>query len=171
MNTTMITSPLKRSGTVAFSLLLCFFMTACGLHLKGTTILPSSLKQVSLAGIDINGDFGRALRTTFAGARSNLQVNNESATVLTISRLVEERKASAFNSNRTVSQYLLTMSFQYSLQSDGKNLGTFPVSLDTTHNYDSSYVLGEVEESEQLREGLRKDAARLILQKLVNLAP
>ena len=160
----------RRSGTLIFSFLLCLTLTACGFHLKETIELPTAYKNVSLQGIGIERNFGRILRDTFTDARSDLQANANHPTKLTISNLEEGRRVAAYNFDRTVRQYLLFMKFQYTLEADGKKLGTFPINIDSTLNYDSDFVLGEQEEERLIRDELRRDAARLILLRFKSVA-
>lgn len=152
------------------SLLLCFSLAGCGFHLRETTELPAAFKQVSLQGINIERDFGRVLRDTFTDARSDLQANNSHPTKLTISNLEEKRRVAAYNFDRTVRQYMLYMKFDYTLEANGKKVGTYPVNIDATLNYDSDFVLGEQEEERLIRHELRRDAARLILLRFRSIA-
>jgi len=160
----------RRSGTLIISCLLCLTLTACGFHLKETTELPSTFQKVSVQGISIERNFGRVLRDAFTDARSDLQANTDHPTKLTISKLEEGRRVAAYNFDRTVRQYLLFMTFEYTLEANGKKLGTFPVNIDSTLNYDSDFVLGEQEEERLIREELRRDAARLILLRFKSVA-
>ena len=152
----------KRFKMPIISLLLGLSLTACGFHLKKTAELPAGFKQVSLQGIGIERNFGRVLKDAFTDARSDLQANGSQPTKLTISNLEEKRRVAAYNFDRTVRQYLLYMKFDYTLEANGKKLGTFPVNIDAILNYDSDFVLGEQEEQRLIRHDLRKDAARLI---------
>ena len=166
----MNSKKLARFGTFFTSALLLVSLAGCGFHLRETTELPTAFKKVSLQGIGIERNFGRVLRNAFVDARSDLQANNTHPTKLTISRLEENRRVSAYNSDRTVRQYLLYMKFAYTLEANGKVLGTYPVNIDATLNYDSDFVLGEQAEERTIRDGLRKDAARLILLRFKSLA-
>ena len=166
----MVSNILKRSGILVIGGLLCLSLTACGFKLKETTELPTAFQQVSLQGISIERNFGRALKDAFTDARSDLQANNTHPTKLTISDLEEKRRVAAYNFDRTVRQYLLYMKFDYTLEANGKKLGTYPVNIDATLNYDSDFVLGEQEEERLIRQELRKDAARLILLRFKSLA-
>ena len=166
----MLIKSFKPFWTLFFSSLLCLMLTACGFHLKETTELPKDFQQVSLQGIGIERNFGRVLRDTFTDARSDLQLNSKLATKLTISNLVEGRRVAAYNFDRTVRQYLLFMKFDYTLEANGKKLGTYPVNIDATLNYDSDFVLGEQEEERLIRQDLRRDAARLIVLRFKSVA-
>ena len=166
----MLIKKIRRSGTLILSLLLCASLTACGFHLRETTELPPQFKQVSLQGINIERNFGRVLKDAFTDARSELQANNIHPTKLTISNLEETRRVSAYNFDRTVRQYLLFMKFDYTLEANGKKLATYPVNIDATLNYDSDFVLGEQEEERLIRDGLLKDAARLVLLRFKSIA-
>ena len=160
----------RRSGTLVICGLLCLSLAACGFKLRETTELPSAYQQVSLQGIGIERNFGRVLKDAFTDARSDLQANNTHPTKLIISDLVENRRVSAYNFDRTVRQYLLYMKFNYTLEANGKKLGSYPVNIDATLNYDSDFVLGEQAEERLIRQELRKDAARLILLRFKSLA-
>ena len=160
----------KRSGSLIISFLLCLTLTACGFHLKETTELPAAFKKVSIQGISIERNFGRALRNAFTDARSDLQAGSNHSTKLTISNLEEGKRIAAYNFDRTVRQYLLFMKLEYTLESDGKKLGTYPINIDSTLNYDSDFVLGEQEEERLIRDELRRDAARLILLRFKSVA-
>jgi len=166
----MHTKNVRRSITLIISFLLCLSLTACGFHLKETTELPAAFKQVSLQGISIERNFGRVLRDAFTDARSDLQANSTHSTKLTISNLEEKRQVAAYNFDRTVRQYLLYMKFDYTLEANGKKVGTYPVNIDATLNYDSDFVLGEQEEERLIRHELRGDAARLILLRFKSIA-
>lgn len=166
----MSTNYFRRLGTLIVSCLLCLTLTACGFHLKETTELPEAFKKVSVQGISIERNFGRILRYAFMEARSELKADNSHPTKLTISNLVESRRIAAYNFDRTVRQYLLFMTFDYTLESNGKKLGTYKVNIDSTLNYDSDFVLGEQEEERLIRKDLRRDAARLILLRFKSIA-
>lgn len=166
----MHTKHIRRSITLTISFLLCLSLTACGFHLKETTELPAALKQVSLQGLSIERNFGRVLRDAFTDARSDLQANKTHPTKLTISNLEEKRRVAAYNFDRTVRQYLLYMKFDYTLEANGKKVGTYPVNIDAILNYDSDFVLGEQEEESLIRHELRRDAARLILLRFKSVA-
>ena len=57
-----------------------------------------------------------------------------------------------------------------SAEANGKKLGTYPVNIDATLNYDSDFVLGEQEEERLIRQDLRRDAARLIVLRFKSVA-
>ena len=161
---------IRQAVLVTLGCMLCLTLTACGFHLKETTELPAAFKQVSVQGISIERNFGRELRNAFIDARSELQVNDKHSTKLTIKNLEEGKRIAAYNFDRTVRQYLLFMKLEYTLEANGQKLGTYPINIDSTLNYDSDFVLGEQEEERLIREQLRRDAARLILLRFKSVA-
>lgn len=166
----MYTKSVRQSITLVISFLLCLSLTGCGFHLRETTELPAALKQVSLQGLGTENNFGRVLRDAFTDARSDLKAGTTHPTKLIISNLEEKRRVAAYNFDRTVRQYLLYMKFDYTLEANGKKVGTHSVNIDATLNYDSDFVLGEQEEERLIRNELRRDAARLVLLRFKSIA-
>lgn len=139
-------------------------------HLRGTSVMPKSYNVIYLQGVDPSLDFGRILSDALQRSGSRVVAQRKDAdVVLNIRGLSESKRVVGYGSNREVKEYLIYIRFKYSVQSVTTGdilLSSSEVNMDKIQAYDSTFVLGKVEEEGLLRERLREDAARQILLRM-----
>lgn len=139
-------------------------------HLRGASVMPKSYNAIYLQGIDPSFNFGHILSDALQRSGSRVVPQRENAdVVLNISQLRESKRVVGYGTNREVKEYLVYIRFKYSVQSVATGdilLSTSEVNLDKTQAYDSTFVLGKVEEEGLLRERLRENAARQVLLRM-----
>jgi LPS-assembly lipoprotein len=154
-----------------FILLSVTLLVACGFHLRGTVELSAEITPIFLEqGADsaLNREL-RALLSQY-GKNNLTQTKSEARTVLNIVSVREKKRVVAVDSNGRARQYDLNFILRYKLT--GKNIPQVGddnirvLQLRRSINFDPENVLAIEHEVETLYNDMRKDSARLILQRL-----
>jgi len=136
-------------------------------YLRGSAVLPKSFNSIYLQGVDRFNSFGGILRTVILQSGSRVALTrSEADVVLSVQNLSESKRVISYGTDREVKEYLIFIRFNFSLKSVKTGnilLSSSEVNIDKIQTYDSTFVLGKVEEEMLLREKLRNDAARQVL--------
>ena len=154
-----------------FIVLSVCLLAACGFHLRGPVELSAEITPIFLEqGAD--NALNRELRALLSrSGKNNLtQTKSEAKAVLSIVSAREKKRVVAVDNSGRARQYDLSYILRYRLT--GKNvpqLGADNISvlhLKRSLNFDPESVLAIGHEVETLYRDMRKDSARLILQRL-----
>ena len=154
-----------------FIVLSVYLLTACGFHLRGAVELSPEITPIFLEqGAD--NALNRELRALLSqSGKNNLtQTKSEAKAVLNIVSAREKKRVVAVDDSGRARQYDLSYILRYRLT--GKNIPQFGndninvLHLKRSVNFDPESVLAIGHEVETLYKDMRKDSARLILQRL-----
>lgn len=147
-------------------------LASCGFHLRGSLELSAEITPIfiELAGTDT--EISRELRALLAqSGKDNLtQSKSEAKTVLSIVSTSEKRRVVAVDSSGRARQYELSFIVRYSVtgknipQVGDDNISVLHLKREVIFDPDSVLAIGH--ESDTLYNDMRKDSARLILQRL-----
>ncbi len=158
-----------------FIILGLYLLSACGFHLRGPIELSAEIAPIFIeqSGTDIV--VNRELRTLLSqsGKKNMTLIRSEAKAILNIVGSKEKKRVVAVDGRGRARQYDLSYVLRYRLT--GKNIpqvGNDNVSvlnLRRSLNFDPDNVLAISHEVENLYNDMRKDSARLILQRLQTL--
>ena len=148
-------------------LLMASLVSGCGFHLRGTIILPDSIRTVSVKSPDVN------LRDALV---SGLEANNviivnsptSDSAQINISKAEFTREVSTLDNRGKSTGYVLILRASYTvIDSAGKELVKPSVATARRdYNFDQDQLLSATREEELLRDEMRQDAAQSILRKM-----
>lgn len=155
-------------------LFLVLLLTSCGWRLEGTERLPPSLRTIALSIPSPYGTFGRKLRTllTADGARVYLDHPPAGAARLTIFRLRNDQRVVNVNAQGVPAVYEVRVHVVFELVAGGQAL--LPVSrivLSRPYFYQPLAPLAMTEESARIVHHLEREAAGLLVLRLLHLPP
>jgi len=167
--------PMQKKSRIIKCVITCYaiiLLQGCSFHLRETTPLPDSLKQLQIVGVTDNSGLFNALKVAVEEAGG--EVRKAAKATLQLSNIREGRRVVAYNSERKARIYLISLKFNYTIRvksnSNDKGGSLFNsrqrINLDKTFLYDANFALGKVKEEEQIRDSLYAEAARLILLRL-----
>jgi len=160
---------------IAFLLVLAVWLAGCAepFHLRGSSPMPQLMQNIYLQGVDLQSDFGLALRDGLQSAGASIkQQAQDDAVLLTVTELRENRIVSGYSSTRQVREFnhALDVTFRVS----GKALGEAQersVHVERSQVYNGTYVLGAAEEEATIKQEMRREAVRLMILRLRAIAP
>ncbi len=137
-----------------------------GFHLRKSIDLPASFQKITLKNLAEESELKEAFELAFE--ESGGQIVESANTIIKFSNVREGKRVVAYNKDRKARVYLLFLKLEYEIlqQNKRKNTNKLRINLDRSFVYDSNFALGKAEEENQIKEGLYKEAARLILLKL-----
>ena len=155
-----------------FIILSAYLLAACGFHLRGPVELSAEITPIFIEQSGADNALNRELRALLSqSGKNNLtQTKSEAKAVLNIVSAREKKRVVAVDNLGRARQYDLSYILRYQLT--GKNIpqqGNDNISvlhLKRTVNFDPESVLAIGHEVETLYKDMRKDSARLILQRL-----
>ncbi len=158
-----------------FIILGIYLLSACGFHLRGPVELSAEIMPVFIEQSGGDSVLNRELRKLLSqsGKKHLTLTKSEAKTILDIVSGKEKKRVVAVDNRGRARQYDLSYILHYRLT--GKNIprvGNDNVSvlnLRRSLNFDPDNVLAISHEVENLYNDMRKDSARLILQRLQTL--
>lgn len=155
-----------------FLLLALVGIGACGnngFHLRDQMPLPERYQAIYLENL-AQEDFRRQLKNKIEEQGAKLVESiDQATTIIDISDFQQGKRVSGYGENREVRQYIIFLKMNYRVLDAKTREELFPkarINIDKTQIYDSTFVLGKVEEERLINQELLKDAARQILIKL-----
>jgi outer membrane lipopolysaccharide assembly protein LptE/RlpB len=167
-----------RASLLIYTFLAVLFLQACssnGYHLRKNIDLPVRYQRIQIENISYENGFVKVFEEMLEESGGELVSNNTSLvnTKIKINNLRESKRIVAYTSERKAREYLLSLKFDYSIESTKKstlirekNSKKHRINLDRVFIYDADFALGKEEEENKIRQNLYEEAARLILLKL-----
>ncbi len=164
---------------LGFFILFVSMLQGCssnGFHLRKSVELPSQYQTILLENTSIASDFRDVFEEVLEDAGGSLVVEGSRASVarsiIRLKDFKQGKRVVAYTSERKVREYLLYLKFNYEIvvtdgdiTKDGKarKLPVRRINIDKSYLYDPDYALGKAEEEKLVKEGLYREASRLIL--------
>lgn len=144
-------------------------VSGCGFHLRGSQGVGLSIERIHVSAIDAYGDFVRELKRSLQ--YGDTEVVDASGDAPFSLRVMEEnttRRAVATTSDITVSEYELRMEVEFELLGTGGQSLIEPTELvaERIYVFDRTSLVGSSEEEELLKEEMRRDLARQMIQRV-----
>jgi LPS-assembly lipoprotein len=147
-------------------------LVACGFHLRGSVELSPEITPVFLDKSGADSALNRELRTLLLQSGKDVltQTKSEAKTVLNIVSAREKKRVVAVDDRGRARQYDLSYLLRYSLagknipQSGSDNISELHLKRSLTFDPDNVLAIGH--EAERLYNDMRKDSARLIMQRM-----
>lgn len=142
---------------------------ACGYTLRESAPLPEVLGSVAILAVNMDSllvmDLERELQSAGASVRP---VNSRGASTLRIDSETAERNVVSLDSRAKVGEYELNYRVVYGVDgADGKPLlPNTPISLSRTYSFDEQQAIGAGQEDELIRNELRREVVRIIMERL-----
>ncbi|MGK2946576.1 MAG: LPS assembly lipoprotein LptE [Candidatus Malihini olakiniferum] len=161
-----------RYGVFTLLLGLAVLVTAgCGFHLRGTTPLPSELRVLTLTS---NDPFGPLTRMICEQLRaSNVKVEDDTTrqdiALLHILDSTESRDTVSIFQDGTTSEYQMVLTVQAQVLFPGKDI--YPLSVTVFRTFFDNPLAALAKDAEQdiVRWEMRRQAAKQLARKLVNI--
>ncbi len=149
--------------------LLMLTLGACGYHLRGALQLPEAMKVTLLSGVETKEPLGAEIAAAFASADARLASNREEAgaeLVITGESLL--KRTAAVDGQGKVSEYELDYRLTYVLNDAAGERWLEPqtIQLRRRFAFDSARPLGKSREEEMLQQEMRRDAVRMMFERL-----
>lgn len=144
-------------------------VAGCGFHLRGTQGAGLSLERIHVSGANAYGEFVQELKGSLR--RADTAVVEEPADAPISLRVLGEkttRRAVATTRDITVSEYELRMAVEFELLGKGNEPLIEPMELiaERIYVFDRSSLVGSSEEEELLKEEMRRDLVRQMIQRV-----
>lgn len=155
-----------------FIVLSVCLLSACGFHLRGPVELSAEITPIFMEQSGADNAFNRELRALLlqSGKNNLTQTKSEAKAILNIVSAREKKRVVAVDDRGRARQYDLSYILRYRLtgknipQSGNDNISV--LNIKRSVNFDPDNVLAFGHEAETLYNDMRKDSARLILQRL-----
>ncbi len=142
-------------------------LSGCGFHLRGTIVLPDSIKTVAISSPDVKL---RDILTDRLESNKVIVVSRQTAdsAKIKISSATFNREIKTIDGRGKATGYVLILKVNYQvLDNKGKQLVKPSVSsARRDYNFDPQQLLSATREEELLRDEMRADAAQGILSKM-----
>jgi LPS-assembly lipoprotein len=151
---------------------LALITSACGFHLRNSMSFSAGVEPIYIT--TTSNELYVALRNSLNASNVALSDNIESAShILTITKLVQDKRSSALGEGATIIEYLLIETITFELQEkNGKVVfGPATISERNTMENDSNKVVSSQQEEQTLREEMRKNLANKLLRQLQTYQP
>lgn len=142
---------------------------ACGYTLRESTPLPTVLGAVAIDAVDYDSPLVIDLQRELQAAGATLKpLNSAGASTLKIQAETAERNVVSLDDRAKVGEYELHYRVLYAVDgSDGKPLlRDTPIELSRVYSFDEQQAIGASQEEEIIRADLRRDAVRMIMERL-----
>jgi LPS-assembly lipoprotein len=152
-----------------FILMLCFSLTACGFHLRGSYNIPSTIKHLELK-LDTNSALYFPLRDALQQASIQLDASDYTLEILEDSL---NKQTTNTDSRAKAAEYTLYYTVVYHLKNN-ETKTIYPerrLLLRRSYQYDTTAIVGKTAEEETLIRELYQDAAQQILRQLSSFQP
>lgn len=162
-----------------FLFLLSFLIISCGFHLRGSQDLSAVLPEAQIQGTSKHSDLGRELIRALISA--NVNVLDESDTVLNITRDVFSKRVLSLDSAGRANQYELSYQLSFSLIkkvksenniSDEKQkiiilIPSQSITEKREYLFDANLVLAKSDEETRLNNDMRQAAMLQLIRRLM----
>jgi len=144
----------------------------CGFHLRGSAVLPDSLKTMYIQGVNTQRGIGRDLKK---GLERNgvvvLETYQDGSAILSVLDYLNERRVLSVDSSAKVNEYRLYGMLRFSVaDSDGKTLlGSREVEAVRDFRFEQNQVLGKDEEETELRQQVDQQLVQSVLRMLATI--
>lgn len=150
-------------------IILLSLVSGCGFHLRGSQGLDPGVERIHVSGTNNYGDFVRELKLSLE-QRDTAVVTDREEAPFSLRVLGENttRRAVATTSDITVSEYELRMTVEFELlNADGQRL-IEPMELvaERIYVFDRQSLAGSSEEEDLLKEEMRRDLVRQLIQRI-----
>jgi len=152
-----------------FILMLCFSLTACGFHLRGSYNIPSTIKHLELK-LDTNSSLYFPLRDSLQQA--GIQLDSSDYTLEILEDTLNKQTTNT-DSRAKAAEYTLYYTVVYQIKNNEAKT-TYPerrLLLRRSYQYDTTAIVGKTAEEETLIRELYQDAAQQILRQLSSFQP
>lgn len=153
----------------ALALAATLSLSACGYALRQSAPLPQVLGAVSIAAVNLDSLLVSDLERELVAAGADLKpMSSAGVSVLKIQSETAERNVISLDARAKVGEYELHYRVTYAVDGgDGKPLleGT-PIDLSRVYSFDEQQALGAAQEEDIIRAELRRDAVRMIMERL-----
>lgn len=143
--------------------------TACGYTLRESTPLPAVLGNVAIDAVDYDSPLVTDLQNELKAAGATLKpLNTVGASTLRIQAETVERNVVSLDERAKVGEYELTYRVVYAVDGgDGKPLlRDTRIVLSRVYSFDEQQAIGAGQEEEIIRGELRREAVRMIMERL-----
>ena len=142
---------------------------ACGFALKDSAPLPRVMGAIAIQAVDLDSPLVQDLERELGAAGASLKpLNSAGASTLKIESETVERNVISLDDRAKVGEYELHYRVLYAVDApDGKPLlRDTPVELSRVYSFDEQQAIGAGQEEEIIRTELRRDAVRMIMERL-----
>jgi LPS-assembly lipoprotein len=142
---------------------------ACGYTLRESTPLPTVLSTMAIEAVDLDSPLVTDLRNELEAAGATLKpLNSVGASTLKIQAETVERNVVSLDERAKVGEYELAYRVVYAVDGgDGKPLlRDTRIELSRVYSFDEQQAIGAGQEEEIIRGELRRDAVRMIMERL-----
>jgi LPS-assembly lipoprotein len=159
----------RRNAHVALTLAVALVLQGCGYSLRESQPLPQVLGAVAIEAVDLDSllvvDLERELRSAGATIKP---MNSSGASVVKIQSETAERNVISLDERAKVGEYELHYRVEYAVDgADGKPLlRDTPIDLTRVYSFDEQQALGAAQEEDIIRAELRREAVRMIMERL-----
>ena len=144
-------------------------LAACGFHLRGAVEVPAALKETRIVGIAEFSALGLQLKKVLTSAGSSvLAANAKSASTLTISNELYDRRVLSVDAQGRVAEYELMYSFNFQV-TDLAGAMLVPgqkIELSRDFRFDPNNVLAKDAEEKQIRADMIDFAVRQLMRRI-----
>ena len=144
-------------------------LAACGFHLRGAVEVPAALKETRIVGIAEFSALGLQLKKVLTSAGSTvLAANAKSASTLTISNELYDRRVLSVDAQGRVAEYELMYSFNFQV-TDLAGAMLVPgqkIELSRDFRFDPNNVLAKDAEEKQIRADMIDFAVRQLMRRI-----
>jgi outer membrane lipopolysaccharide assembly protein LptE/RlpB len=163
----------KKTSLLISTFLAILMLQACSgnsFHLRKNLDLPKRYQKVKIENLPYENSFVKTFEEKLEESGGVL-VNKTilPTTKIKINNFREGKRIVAYTSDRKAREFLLSLKFDYSIESINKSTQTgknYRINLDRVFIYDADFALGKEEEENKIRQNIYEEAARLILLKL-----
>ncbi|MCE2027200.1 LPS assembly lipoprotein LptE [Sessilibacter corallicola] len=152
--------------------IICFSISACGWHLRGSVSLPEDLRELALESDGVNATVIREIERAFELNKIELVDAQYAPYRMTLSDEFEERRISAVSSDGLAERISLTLSVAFVIENqDGFILGE-PGKATVTRSYgfDRQNVAGKAAEEQLVKQEMRQELGQQLLRRYRFLA-
>ncbi len=150
-------------------LTLILALAGCGYHLRGALQLPEAMGATLLSGVEAKEPLGVEIAAALASADARLTESREEAgaELVILSESLRKRTA-ALDGQGRVSEYELHYQLSFALNDAGgeRRLEAQGINLRRRFTFDSASPLGKSREEEMLQREMRRDAVRMMFERL-----
>jgi LPS-assembly lipoprotein len=142
---------------------------ACGYTLRESTPLPNVLGSLAIDAIDYDSPLVVDLQNELRAAGATLKpLNSAGASTLKILSETVERNVISLDDRAKVGEYELNYRVVYAVDAADANplLRDTTIALSRVYSFDEQQAIGASQEEEIIRAELRRDAVRMIMERL-----
>lgn len=149
---------------------LAVLLSSCGFQLRGTGSADFALKEVDLQARNAYGETVKQLKQLLES--SGVKVHNGAPYRLYLANEQETQRTASFTSNARSAEYQLTTRVDYEIRGE-KNLLLLKdwLAVQSVYVHDENNLIGSSQESDQLRQEMRRELIQQMSLRLQQLTP